>query len=336
MSSSGQGTRSIQPVPARLADYIITGFQYTSSQAGVKQWKMKARRAFFFNAERLVHALDIDADLYDSEGKITHVIGNEAFYDLNTRVLNTYGNVKTRMPDGFETFSEHLRFLPNDRVVRANDDVAVHGGGISEEGQKLEFESVGLIYTMATGEIILPKDAKVRVYEKNPKTPGAHTLVESDLARLQRTRNTADFSMSPERPLDERFVKIKEETMYTQSRMATLNYGQVPQKKNSAPAANAGSPGAKDSKDTDSKTGLNYMYAIGDVTVRELGRDKLRYATGGHATFDRIRNVVILTQFPQAYQDNDTITGDYIILHRDSDIVEVEKSNAFSEGQENQ
>ena len=61
-------------------------------------------------------------------------------------------------------------------------------------------------------------------------------------------------------------------------------------------------------------------------------KPQLRYATGGRADFDARSDIVRITEFPQAYQDNDTVTGDVIILHRDSDLVEVEHSNAFSEG----
>jgi hypothetical protein len=94
---------------------------------------------------------------------------------------------------------------------------------------------------------------------------------------------------------------------------------------------------------------LQYMTAYEDVFIKELkapsdNKEKkepaakpsegpnLRYATSGRADFDTKSDVIRLTEFPQAYQDNDTVTGDIIIMHRDSDLVEVEHSNAFSEG----
>jgi lipopolysaccharide export system protein LptA len=69
-----------------------------------------------------------------------------------------------------------------------------------------------------------------------------------------------------------------------------------------------------------------------DVLVREIGKPSQRYGTGGRADFESQRNVIVLREFPQVYQDRDTVTGDVIIVHRDTDIVEVEHSNAFSEG----
>jgi len=100
--------------------------------------------------------------------------------------------------------------------------------------------------------------------------------------------------------------------MFSRSRRAELNYGSA------------------------GRT-VNYMTAFEDVFVRERSADDpqklaLRYATGGRADFDNVRNVVVFSEFPQVYEDNDTMTGDLITLHRDSDLVEVEHSNAYSEG----
>ena len=78
---------------------------------------------------------------------------------------------------------------------------------------------------------------------------------------------------------------------------------------------------------------LQYLVTYEDVVIKELGKkESLRYGTGGRADFDTRRNVIVLSQYPQVYQDNDTITGDIILVHRDTDVVEVEHSNAYSQG----
>ena len=79
------------------------------------------------------------------------------------------------------------------------------------------------------------------------------------------------------------------------------------------------------------------MIAFEDVLIKEISKNKgpenlLKYATGGRADFDSTHDVIKITEFPQCYQDNDTVTGDIIIMHRDTDLVEVEHSNAFSQG----
>jgi lipopolysaccharide export system protein LptA len=89
--------------------------------------------------------------------------------------------------------------------------------------------------------------------------------------------------------------------------------------------------------------------AYEDVLIKQIEDEKkpkpkpspgsgpiLKYATAGQADFDSESNLIILTEFPQVYQDNDTVTGDIIKMHRDTDIVEVEHSNSFSEGSTSQ
>lgn len=73
----------------------------------------------------------------------------------------------------------------------------------------------------------------------------------------------------------------------------------------------------------------SYMRAEEDVTIRER-EDESKYATCGQADFDRERDVIYLMDFPQVYQGQDTVTGDRIVLHRSSDVVEVSRSNAYS------
>jgi hypothetical protein len=162
-----------------------------------------------------------------------------------------------------------------------------------------------------------------RVGAKKDSNAGVpdRTVIDSDHCLIDREQRIAHFTMNPSRPLDTRFVHINEPTLFARSRRADLNYGE-------------------------SSTTLQYLIAYEDVLVKEKTKKPekseknnpqpeqpvLRYATGGHADFDTRRDVIILTEFPQAYQGGDTVTGDRIVVHRDSDIVEVEHSNSFSQG----
>jgi hypothetical protein len=126
--------------------------------------------------------------------------------------------------------------------------------------------------------------------------------------------------MHPQRPEKDRFVHIAQPTLKAKGRKALLNYG-------------------------DFSSMLHYLTVEEDVTIRELPKPpkngvadpdapkvEPRWGTGGRADFDNRTDVVILREYPQVYQGEDTITGDVITLHRDTDIVEVENSNAFSKG----
>jgi len=161
-------------------------------------------------------------------------------------------------------------------------------------------------YDRTAQVITLPKDVKIVTDKKNGNPEESWTKVNSDICVIFRNQNLAEFTMQPNRKLEERFVKIEQPKLFAQGRRAELRYEQ--------------------------KT-VRYMTVLQDVTIRELGNTETkRHGTSGKAEFDSEKRVVVLRDFPQVYQDGDTVTGEVIILHRDTDIVEVEYSNAYSEG----
>jgi len=298
----------------RVPDYSIDQFHYVSISNGEKQWKLVAEKAFMYNKEKLVHAVNVTASLFDDD-KITVVKGKEAKYFMDQKDLELFGSVAAKFPDGFESFSEYMRYQPEQRKVQVPTTHAVEGRGAEEEGQILSFKSFGMDFSMASSEVILPKSAHVVMARRKPKdatTAGVadQTVIESDHCVIDRVNRIAHFTMDEKKPLDIRFVHITQPTLFAKSRKADLNYG-------------------------DFSELLQYLVATEDVFIKETGEkaDSLRYATGGRADFDTRRDVVVLKEFPQVYENNDTVTGDVIILHRDTDIVEVEHSNAFSEGE---
>jgi hypothetical protein len=310
----------------KIPEYTVDGFGYSSIQDGQKQWKLDATRAHFFSKDQVVHARRIKALLYDPDGKITEVTGLEAKYSMSAtlRDLEIFGNVKTTFPDGFQIFSEYLRYMPQTRTIEITRDQPVAGNGLTQDRkQRLSFTSLGLEFEMAKSEIVLPKAARVKLDElvHDPENKGTReeTVIESDRCVIDRKVQIARFTMDPLRALGERFVHITQPKLFAKSRRADLNYG-------------------------DFSELIHYMTAFEDVLIRDLSAEKdaekqarksavpLQYATAGRADFEKRRDIVVLTELPQVYQDADTVTGDIIILHRDTNIVEVENSNSFTGG----
>jgi LPS export ABC transporter protein LptC len=306
-SEAETGTLATGIPTGRIPDYSVEDFRYVSSRGSDKLWRLVANQAFLYNKENIVHARTVEANLYDPEGKVTVVTGREAKYFMNKRDLEVFGKVKAVFPDGFELHSEYLRYRPQERKVEIPTKYAVRGKGKQSPVQDFEFTSLGMDFAMADSRIELPESV-VFLMEKAPGTHADHTKIESDHCVILRNSQIAHFTMSPSRPLDKRFVYITKPTLISRGRRADLNYGDL------------------------SKI-LQYLVVTDDVLIKETGkRESLRYATGGKAAFDTKRDVIVLSDFPQVYQDNDTVTGEVIVVHRDSDIVEVEQSNAYSQG----
>jgi LPS export ABC transporter protein LptC len=295
----------------KIPEYSVDDFNYVSTQSGQKQWKLLATKAFLYNQEKLVHARLITAHIYNPNGEITVVTGKEAKYFMNQRDLEIFGDVETQFPDGFITHSEYLRYRPAEGKIEVPIQYLVNGTGSTSKkdnnGPRLKFQSQGIDFSMKESEIILPSSVLFTFYR--PQT-NEETIIEADRCVIHRSKQIAKFSMSPIRPLQSRFVHINQPTLFVRSRRADLHYGDLLEI-------------------------LQYLVAFEDVLFKEKSqktKTSLRYGTGGIAEFDSKREVIVLKEFPQVYQDNDTVTGEVIIIHRDTDQVEVEHSNAFSEG----
>jgi len=313
-----------------IPEYSIFKFDYISTKAGSREWKLEAERANVYRKDRnLLHAQNVTAWLYDAQGVPTIVTGREARYFLNERHLEVYGDVahpvKTTFPDGFMVNSDYLRYLPDERRIVIDDHYKNYwakGIGKQDAEKTITFQSLGLEYRMDESKIELPSQVRFEMLREGKKKKHStgvsdYTRIDSDQCTIFRDRNLAHFKMKGSAAeLKKKKVLIRQPDLKVTSRTVDLNYG-------------------------DFRDILNYLIANDDVEIFEIHPDKkvidaekqpVRYSTSGRAEFDTRPNDIILTLYPQVYQDQDTITGDVIVIHRDTDIVEADYSNAFSEG----
>jgi LPS export ABC transporter protein LptC len=312
----------------RVPEYTVEGFQQVSIQAGVKQFRIQADRAFFYQTDGIVHGRGVKADLYDSAGKITVITSKEAKYFMATQDLELFGDVKTLFPTGLGTESPYMHYDAKSRNVRVPMAYPVTGksnpvAGTPPSAERFEFRSMGMDYAAVDDRLVLLSEVGVRVIKQNSKRNTEVTTIESDRAEIERKKSTIQFTMLPSRPAETRFVRISEPGMNSRSRRAEFRIDANPRKIRTVRAM--------DDVRIEEKPKLS---AEDQMNPRRRARaDKSRYATAGIAEFDSQRNLIILRDYPQVYSDHDTLTGETIVVHRDSDLVEVDQSNAFSEGQ---
>jgi hypothetical protein len=325
-----------------VPEYSVDQFNYVSTHESVRDWNLISSTAYFYNSAGIVHARTVKAYLFDPDGKITIVTGQEAKYIMvqpsgtatktpspaatgktataNDRDLEVFGNVVTTFPDGFEVHSEYMRYRPDLRTVEIPSKYLATGRGKDSNGQVLSFKSQGMFYSRKSEQITLPRDVEVTVEkQESAKTAASKsgpdkTIIHSDRCVISREQKLAIFTMFPERPIQDRYVRVTQPTMFSKGRRGELNYG--------------------DNSEAGSKM-VHKVALFDDVLVKETSKDgPLRYATAGQANFEGTQDIVVLTKFPQVYENQDTVTGDKIILHRDSDVVEVEHSNSYSAGEQ--
>ena len=141
MNSLGISNPSLVPnIPKdRIPEYTVDGFKYLSTKGEVKEWKLKAERAFLYNKERLVHGRTVLAYLYNPDLEATIVTGNEARYFMNERDLEIFGNVVTTFPDGFVIKSEYMRYLPDKKRIEMPHQYPVQGHGKASQDKIIDF-----------------------------------------------------------------------------------------------------------------------------------------------------------------------------------------------------
>jgi LPS export ABC transporter protein LptC len=298
-------------IPKNLVpSYSADDWTFVSVREGVKEWLIRADRAYVYTDQNVIHAVGVHTEIFDADGKITKIDSLEGQYFTNSKSLEAFGNVVATFPDGFQILSEYMKYdsVPS-RFITVPASHLVVGQG-KDPANLMHFQGMGMTYDM-NGEIATLL-TQARVTSTENKTNGRATEVTSDTARVMRKDQKIFFELFEENSKKPNsWVKIQQPDLVTRSRLAELRYGDGPQK-------------------------IQGMIAEKEVTIQEIDPETLaptRYSTSGRAIFESADDTIKLKEFPQVYQGNDTIVGDTVIVHRGKDLVEVENSNAFSEGQ---
>lgn len=280
-----------------LPEYFLHEFNFVSTRGTEKLWKIHADRARFFVTHDFIHTLEVKAEVYSLNSPPVFIEALEGKTMLENRDMELFGDVVVRFPSDFVIRAPYLKYSARERKITVPERHRVTG-----EGPQLRFSSFGMSYFVEVQEAHLPREVIVHTQDQ--------TELRSDHALIDRKRDSALFTMNATREERERFVHAKQPTLTARSRRMTLDFG----------------PNAK-------TQGVTRLVAEEDVRIDETGENAGRYATAGRAEFEANSNTVTLRKFPQVYQDRDTVTGEVIRMHRGSSLVEVERSNAFSEGQ---
>ena len=286
--------------------YTIDGFHYTAVEGEVKHWELTAKQAILYEKSRLVRAQVAHINMFDASGKITLIEGDEADYKMGVRDLDLRGNVKVTFPDQFWMKTKQAHYAASTGRITSAD--AVYGEAAPKQGELMQMWGTGFEAGKLDPEVHIFSNAhvKIRRLESDEITD-----VRSDVARIDRFSKLARFSMKT--PAG--FVESDQGTMHVKSKRQDATY------------------------DSD-KSVLKYMTAYDDVLIRETdperGQTGLKYATSEKAEFLTKEDKIILSGFPSAYQEHDTLTGELITIYRKKNLVEVSQANAFHDGTKQQ
>jgi lipopolysaccharide export system protein LptA len=280
-----------------LPEYFLHEFKFVSTRGSEKLWKILADRARFFVAQDFIHTLDVKAEVYSKDSPPVLIDAREGKTILASRDMELFGDVVVRFPSSLVIRAPYIKYSARERKITVPERYRVTG-----EGNQLKFASFGMNYFVESQEAHLQREVVVNTQDE--------TELRSDHALIDRKQDRALFTMSTTRPEQDRFVRARQPTLTAQSRKMTLYFG----------------PNVK-------AQAVTRLVAEDDVRIDESGENIGRYATAGRAEFEANSNTITLRKFPQVYQDRDTVTGEVIRMHRGTSLIEVERSNAISEGQ---
>ncbi len=342
----------------RAPDYSIQQFSFVSTQSGRKEWKVVADQAFLFKKQEITHLKSVRAWIYNARGEATEVTATEGKQSSESRTIELFGNVNTRLPNGFRILSDYLIHRPDEKTVSipypwpvtgdgSEMEVASKKGTDKNQGTDLTlyFSSLGANVDSNAGRMYLLAGSVVTLDRRDAQKPDRsflerrnlpqdrqaqgipdRTVIASDRATVISGQSEAIFSMSEKTPSARRFVRILQPKTYARGRTATVQFGN--QNKQLHWIAIDQDILIKEREPTEDELALRSGKIDGS---RE--KKALQYATAGRAEFDANSDNITLKVFPQAYQDESTLTGDWMIIHRESDLVEVLHGNAYSTGQ---
>jgi len=322
----------------KVPEYSIEQFQFTAVQKDQKIWRILADSSSTYQKENLTHASQVTVYIYPDNPTMQGdgmtpgtldvrpdiITANEALYQTNNDTLSQeiefFGNVEISTADGFLLRSPYFVYRPYQRKVQVPTDQEIEGHGkqARRKGEigEIDFRSFGLDVHLGQAQIRLLRNPVVTLTSTSePSRPGSNatTVIESHFARIDGKERVAYFDVKDTPTSSIEHVRITQKRIYARSKSATLKLN----------------PPGKD---------FEYLTLQDEVLIKKRSEKRrsqaalepLRYATGGKAEFLAYSNTIRLSEYPQIYEDENTMTGETITISNDFDTVEVEHSNAFA------
>ncbi|MBU6153731.1 MAG: LPS export ABC transporter periplasmic protein LptC [Bdellovibrionales bacterium] len=265
-----------------------------STEKGKPRFRLLAKKTNLYQENQIVHIRESRIFLEDG----TEIESKEALYDLVKSQVTFMGSVQSRFKGGAIVESERaiLDMRPVMHLFIPTNE-AVHGKK-TNLASPLLFESMGLEYSDTDKTIRLLSKVKVRVTGPKPLE------VVSDHCDLIQSEDLLEFWMDDSRIIERQFVVATDPGLYLKSRRMEVRLR--------------------------SGREVREIIALQDVFFENQGDPaSSTQGTGGRGIYRVPENEITLTEFPQLYQDRDTVTGDTITYNRNLERVEVIQSNAI-------
>ena len=273
--------------------YSLRNFDFFITNENRPELQFTALKSNFYQEQQLIHAKSGMVTLSDG----TIVSSKEVLFETARNEIHFYGDVLITFLNGTLIRTNYLRAVTRPVLIITVPLEEAVAGEKTEKESVVRFKSYGLSYRAAEEKELL-LSSNVNTVVTGQKT----THVLSDRGTMNFNRKKMTFFMDDKKAFDQQFVLTHQDHLEMKSRSLIIALDQ---------------------------TGTKRIEAQNDVSITE----KTFHSTSGKATFDESTNTIALSDFPQVYQEQDTITGDVIFYHRNDDTIEVKQSNAIYQRQ---
>jgi len=264
------------------------------SEEGRPKLKWISKKLNLFQANQIAHIRDSQVALEDG----TRINSNEALYDIRKSRIIFAGNVESTFKTGAVIQSEiaYLDTKPSLHLwIPLTEKVQ---GRKTNLASPVLFESQGLDYSDSDHVLQLLSEVKVKVSGTSP------LQIASDRCAFLHDQDLLRFSMDDSKIIEKQFIEATDPKLLLRSRKLEVKL----------------------------QTGrqIEEIIALQDVFFEDTTHpDAPTQGTGGKGVYRVKDQEITLTDFPQLYQDRDTVTGDLITYNRKTERVEVTQSNAI-------
>jgi lipopolysaccharide export system protein LptA len=265
-----------------------------STKDGSPGLKLTSRKVNLYQSQQMALLHDSVTELPDE----TRIESKEAVYDMSTGKVRFFGSVRTTFKSGAELFSEFALLETKPRLRISIPTTEKVYGKQTHLSSPVYFTSQGLEYTDEDPKLFhLLNSVIVNLKGARP------VEILSDQVIFSHEEGILHFFMDDGQIIEKQFIRVSETGFQLRSRTLDLKL----------------------------ETGnqIEEIIALQDVWFKDTGIDHDTIGTGGKASYRVSKNHIVLTEFPQLYQDRDTIVGESITYHRNEDTVEVLESNAI-------
>lgn len=119
-------------------DILIEGVRHFELKAESILWSVDAKEARFFQTNNIVQFDDIKVSFYPSAGGEMILIAKKGYYETDTRNMCAEGGVVGISDQGYEFWTQNLRYEAATKDIYSADKVTLRKGRLTIEGVGLK------------------------------------------------------------------------------------------------------------------------------------------------------------------------------------------------------